>query len=362
MTSGELGIEAEITPGMDAYDVAALAALAEDVGFDRLGISDVLLWPDTYMLQVVAAQATHRILIGSMVTNPYTRHPVVHAAALATLQEVSRGRGFLGIGVGAGLEAIGLTPKRVVPALRESISVIKRLLNGEVVDHQGEFLTVEGARLVRPPDQPVPIAIGTRSAGVARLAGEVADIVLIGARHFTQGLVAQYRGWLTEGASRAGRSLDDIEVAARVTLCVSDDGELARWSVKRLVAHYLWVLGDSGPQVAPERRAAIEAALDRSTGWYFDHDRHDDPALGELIDDDLTLQFAVAGTPEECVGQLRAIIALGFSSVSCNLAAVKRPHNTMTEGMRETLLGAAVVIAALRSPTPSSAVVAEHRR
>lgn len=72
----------------------------------------------------------------------------------------------LGLGVGAGLESIGLAPKRVVPALRESISVIKRLMDGEVVDHRGEFFTVEGARLVRPPDVPVPIVIGTRSGAL----------------------------------------------------------------------------------------------------------------------------------------------------------------------------------------------------
>lgn len=78
------------------------------------------------------------------------------------------------------------------------------------------------------------------------------------------------------------------------------------------------------------------------------------PRTRELIDDELTLKFAIAGTPEECVHQLRAILALGFASVSCNLAAVKRPHNTMTEGMRETLLGAGVVISTLRSFTGTS--------
>lgn len=348
----KLVFEAEITPGMLASEVAELAHLVETAGFDRLGISDVVLWPDSYMLQALAAGATEQILIGALVTNPYSRHPVVHASALATLQDISSGRAFFGIGVGAGLEQIGLNPARVVTTLRETVSIVRRLLAGEEVEHRGQIFDIEPVRLVHSPLSPVPIAMGTRSKQVATLAGEVADIALVGARHFNQDLVDTYQQWLAAGVARRGRALDDLEVAARVTLCVSDDGELARASVKRYAAHYLSLLGDAGPAVAADRRIAIEQALNRSSGWYFDHDRHDDPAIGGLVDDDLVNQFAIAGTPDECVAQMREIVKLGFQSISCNLAAVKRPDNTMTAGLRETLEGAAPIIAALRPPPP----------
>ena len=110
--------EAEITPGMGTADFCRLAKEVEVAGFDRLGVSDVVLWPDAYQLQVLAAQATERIMIGSMVTNPYTRHPSVHAASLATLNDVSNGRAFCGIGVGAGLEEVGITPEKPVLKLK----------------------------------------------------------------------------------------------------------------------------------------------------------------------------------------------------------------------------------------------------
>lgn len=74
-----LTFEAEITPGMSTREVVDLARLAEEVGFDRLGISDVVLWPDCYVLVALVAQAADRIGIGPMVTNPYSRHPVVLA-------------------------------------------------------------------------------------------------------------------------------------------------------------------------------------------------------------------------------------------------------------------------------------------
>ncbi len=341
-------LEAEITPRVSAAETVELACLVERAGFDRLGISDVALWPDAHQLQVLAAQATDRIHIGAMVTNPYTRHPAVHAAALATLQDVSGGRAFLGIGVGAGLEALGMEYPRPVLTLRETITAIRLLLAGEPCTFRGETVTLADAALLRPPPTPVPVAIGTRSPGVMRLAGEMADTALVGARYFTPELVAQYRGWLGEGAERAGRDADRIEVLPRVTLCVSDDGRSARDSVKRFAAHYLMILGDSGPTVDAATRARIAAALERSTGWYFDNDRHDDPDLLHAVDDTLAEAFAVVGTPDECVRQLRSVLDLGFSGVSCNLAAVRR--ESMYAGLRETIEGASEVVRRLRSP------------
>jgi 5,10-methylenetetrahydromethanopterin reductase len=338
--------EAEISPGMAPREVVALAQLAEDAGFDRLGISCVALWPDTYQLQALVAANTSRIAIGSMVTNPYTRHAAVHAAALATLDELSDGRAFCALGVGAGLEALGMHYKQPVRTLRECVTAIKRLLGGETVSMQGETLVLDSARLLRPPTHKIPIAIGTRSEQVMRLAGELADIALVGARHFTPALVAQYRGWLAEGAALAGRTPDAIEIMPRVTVCISRDERIAITSVKRYAAHYLDILGDRGPRIDPERRAAILEALKDARGWYFDLARYDPPALLDLIDDDLARAFSVVGTPQQCAEQIRALLALGFRGLSCNLAPVNRASNYL--GFKETLEGAAEMLALLK--------------
>jgi 5,10-methylenetetrahydromethanopterin reductase len=331
---------------MSPIEAVELGCLVEDAGFDRLGVSCVALWPDTYQLQALIAARTNRIQIGSMVTNPYTRHAAVHASALATLQELSGGRAFFGIGVGAGLEELGIDYRQPVATLRETISGMRGLLAGETVHLDGQTLQLDGAALLRPPATPVPIAIGTRSPGVMKLAGEVADVALVGARHLTPEIVARYRGWLAEGAARVGRDVSEIEVLPRVTLCISDDEDLAVDSVKRFAAHYLNILGEYGPPVDPERRAAIVATLQEATGWYFDLDRYDPPEMSRLIDADLARKFAIVGTPEQCAAQLRDLLDLGFEGVSCNLAAVKR--DSMFEGLRETITGGAKVLELLK--------------
>ena len=340
--------EAEITPGMTTAEVVELAQLAEAVGFDRLGISDVVFWHDCFVLLGLAAQKTERIALGPMVTNPYSRHPAVMAGIMATLQDVSQGRAFLGIGVGAGLEQLGMRYDRPVRTLREAIAAISGLLRGDEVTLHGETITVDRARMVAPVS-PVPISIGSRSPQVMRLAGEVADIALVGGRTFDAGIAAQYRGWLAEGAGRIGRDVGEVEVAPRLTLCVSSDGSLARRSLKRYVAHYAALIR---PADLVEREGGawmqrIEAALARSSGWYFDHDRVDDPEIDVLIDDDVVRRFAIAGTPDECADMTRDVIALGFDSISMNLAAPRR--ESMFQGLRETIEGSADVLSVLRS-------------
>jgi 5,10-methylenetetrahydromethanopterin reductase len=343
-----LKVEAEITPGMSTREVVHLAGIAEDAGFDRLGISDVVFWPDCYVLMALISQQTSRIHLGPMVTNPYSRHPAVLAGILGALQDASDGRMFLGIGVGAGLEQVGMTYDRPVAALREAIVAIKGLLTGEEVTLEGRTITVDHARMVGPV-QPVPISIGTRSPQVMALAGELADIALIGGRVFDQRIADQYRGWLADGAARAGRDVGGIEVAPRVTLCISADGDLARRSMRRYAAHYAAIIR---PPDLVEREGgawmtAVQDALGRSTGWYFDNDRQDDPALDELIDDDLVRRFAIVGTPDECAELTREVLSLGFTSISMNLAAPRR--SSMFEGLKETLTHSGALLDLLRS-------------
>lgn len=342
-----LTFEAEITPGMSTREVVHLAQLAEEAGFDRLGISDVVFWHDCYVLMALISQHTSTIHLGPMVTNPYSRHPVVLAGIMAALQDASDGRAFLGIGVGAGLEQLGIEYRRPVTALREAVEAIRALLRGEAVDVAGDTLRIDGGRMVGPVG-PVPISIGTRSPQVMRLAGELADIALVGGRLLDADIAATYRGWLAEGAAKARRDPRAVEVAPRLTLCISADGDLARRSMKRYAAHYAAIIrpADLVERGGGRWMADVEAALARSSGWYFDHDRVDDPDIDRLIDDETVRRFAIVGTPDEAVELAREVLALGFDGASMNLAAPRR--DSMYQGLRETLEHSGTVIDALR--------------
>ena len=79
----------------------AYAKLAEAVGFDLVGVADSQsLFREPFVTLGLMGQATAKVMIGTSVTNPITRHPAVMASAIATVQEISGGRAMLGIGTG----------------------------------------------------------------------------------------------------------------------------------------------------------------------------------------------------------------------------------------------------------------------
>ena len=109
-------VEVELSPVVATNDMLELAKLVDEAGADRLGISDVAMLRDTFLVQALCAQATDRVQIVSLVSNPYLRHPAAVATTLATLNEITQGRTFLGIGVGAGLSGLSIDQSR--PARR----------------------------------------------------------------------------------------------------------------------------------------------------------------------------------------------------------------------------------------------------
>ena len=331
-------IEAEITPVLKISDMLKLAQLAEQVGVDRLGISDVIFYPDTYELQALCAFVTKRMSIGSLVTNPYTRHPAVIAAAASTLDEISQGRAFIGIGAGAGIGKLGVIRSPPATTIREAVHIIRELLAGRVVNYQGSVYQLSGkdSRLEFPPQHTVPILIGTRSPRIAKLAGELADIVVIGARYISDQHLTNYLRWISEGASHARRDIDSIEVAPRLTICASNDGQLAKQSVKLYAAHYLALLRPPDVLIEDSKLQKIIEAVSRVKGWYFSPNVQYPKEIDNLIDQEIVDKFAVAGTPDECIEKIRDIITrYKFRSVSLNVAAVRREK--IFDGIAETI-------------------------
>jgi 5,10-methylenetetrahydromethanopterin reductase len=341
--------EAEISPVLKTSEILKLAQLAEEVGVDRLGISDVIFYPDTYELQALCAFVTKRMSIGSLVTNPYTRHPAVIAAAASTLDEISEGRAFIGIGAGAGIGRLGVIRSPPAPTIREAVRIIRELLAGRVVNYQGNAfqLSDNDSRLEFPPQRTVPVLIGTRSPRIAKLAGELADIIVIGARYISDQQLTNYLRWISEGASHARRDIDSIEVAPRLTICASNDGELARQSVKLYAAHYLALLRPPDLLIEESKLQKIIKAVSRVKGWYFSPNVQYPKEIDSLVDQEIVDKFAVAGTPDECIDKIRNIITrYRFRGISLNVAAVKREK--IFDGMAETIKSIGNIIQGLK--------------
>jgi alkanesulfonate monooxygenase SsuD/methylene tetrahydromethanopterin reductase-like flavin-dependent oxidoreductase (luciferase family) len=186
-------------------DVTALARAAESAGADWLGLPDAFWWRDTWILAAEAARVTQRLAVGPVVTNPYTRHPFVTLAAIATLQDLAGPRVILGVGAG-GSEVGGAAkisradaPERTA----ELAGLIRRVSAGQPLDG------TSGRRL-EVPLAPTRILVGGRGARMLRTAGEVADEALLWAVPRSE--LARTVGLVRQGSARRQTELPDVSI------------------------------------------------------------------------------------------------------------------------------------------------------
>jgi probable F420-dependent oxidoreductase len=162
---------------------ADLARKSEDLGFSLLVTADHLdsLFSPLAPL-VTAAEVTTTLRVGVLVLNNDLRHPALLAREAATIDLLSEGRLELGLGAGHArpeYERAGLTfdaaPVRV-RRLAESVQILRRLLDGEVVNFAGEHYHLDGEQCYpRPVQAHVPLLVGGGGKRVLAVAAQWAD-------------------------------------------------------------------------------------------------------------------------------------------------------------------------------------------
>src|SRR6185369_6140679 len=117
---------------------------AEDAGFDLLGVADSQsVFREMYVALTLAALNTARVRLGPLVTNPLTRHLVVTASAVSSVDELSGGRAILGLGSGdSAIYTIG-APPATLAGLEDATVTLGRLTAGEAVEREGRTLRVQ---------------------------------------------------------------------------------------------------------------------------------------------------------------------------------------------------------------------------
>ena len=168
--------------------------LAESSGFDSVWVNDHFHpWFDRladgssanggncWSWMPAALERTDRVEIGTGVTAVLHRyHPANVAHRLATLLELYPDRVFLGLGTGEALNESPLGnpwPAYTERARRtaEAIRAIRTLFEGEFVDYEGNFWSLEGANLYTGPDEAPPIHVAGSGPTSARMAGDLGD-------------------------------------------------------------------------------------------------------------------------------------------------------------------------------------------
>ncbi len=234
-----LGLALPFTQAFPLSDYLSLAREAEAAGYDTLWTGEVG-GPDAVSTMTLLASHTERVNVASGVMPVQTRTPVVVGMTAASLAQIAPGRIRLGLGISSRIivgEWNGLPFERPLEQLREAVQVIRMVLSGERVNFEGRCYRVRNFRLLQaPPAKPVPIYLGALGPRMLRLAGEIADGVLLNwiPPEAIPGSIRQ----IEIGARSAGRSLADFEIAAFIRTAVTDEPEPARAALARDITGY----------------------------------------------------------------------------------------------------------------------------
>jgi len=207
-------------------DQLAYAQEAETRGYTEAWLAEVG-GPDAFTLAAALAMKTG-LRIGTAVVPVYNRTPMVLAMTAATLSQLSGGRFVLGFG-SSSTNIVekwnGIPFEKPLTRMRETLLVLRDLLNGEKVTYDGETIRLDGYRMgVRYEGEP-KLYIGALNAGMLRLAGELADGVIINmlAPEHVPIVLAE----VAAGARAAGRDPAAIECVARLHIVYDQPRDVA---------------------------------------------------------------------------------------------------------------------------------------
>jgi alkanesulfonate monooxygenase SsuD/methylene tetrahydromethanopterin reductase-like flavin-dependent oxidoreductase (luciferase family) len=149
---------------------------------DRAGLEELWLWEDCFSYSGVASAAaalagTQRLRVATGLLPVPLRNVALTAMELATLHRLFPGRVLSGVGHGV-QEWMGQAGARVespVSLLREYVTALKALLNGDTVTMSGRYIRLDAVTLAWPPSPPAGIFVGAVGERTVQLSGKLAD-------------------------------------------------------------------------------------------------------------------------------------------------------------------------------------------
>jgi alkanesulfonate monooxygenase SsuD/methylene tetrahydromethanopterin reductase-like flavin-dependent oxidoreductase (luciferase family) len=234
-----VGLGAFISVGRSLETALQRVELAERLGYESAYVTHIASRDSVTTLMAYAARS-ERLLLGTGVMPIYSRTPVATAQSFATLDEFSGGRGIIGLGVSHRpvVEAwYGQTIDKPLRDMREYVAVVRAIMRGEDPPQGERFGSSFHFMGFTPPRPGMPIYLAGLSPGMLRLAGEIADGVVLwlcNPEYIREVVVPT----VAEGREKAGRSPDGFDIVAAVPSAVTSDPEQAKAQLRSELVPY----------------------------------------------------------------------------------------------------------------------------
>lgn len=286
-------------PPLPLKSVPETALAAEAMGFNTLWTSETM--HDPFMPGALIAEHTRRLGFGTSIAVAFARSPATMAYTAWDLSQASAGRFILGLGTQVKphiVRRFGMDwPESVVGKLREQIEALrafwKTWQTGEKLNFRGEYYKLT---LMTPFFNPgpiehpeIPVYIAGVNTGLAQLAGETANGFLVHPLHSPRYLEEVLLPAIREGASKAGRPLDEVEISTHTFVVTSPEED---FFVRAQIAFYASTPSYRGVMALHgwEEVAESLSSLVRQGQW---------AEMAAVISDEMLSTFAVVGDPAD---------------------------------------------------------------
>lgn len=296
----------------DLRDGLEYAKYAESRGFEAVWQAESRLVRDAIVPMAAYAAVTKTLKVGSGVINNWTRNIGLLASTFLTLDDLAPGRIICGIGAWWDPLAsnVGIDRKKPLLAMRETITVLKRLLNMERVSFEGEFIQVHGIELDvvhgRKEPRHVPVYIGATGDKMMEMTGEIAEGVVL-----NYCVPPEYNlkalDLLQAGARKAGKTLSDIDRPQLIVCSVDNDHDKAIDYTRELLTQYL----AQQPHIAKASGVSddVVAEIQSILGWPATHEQIQ--SAKHLVPEELILRISASGTPSEARAKVAEYVTNG---------------------------------------------------
>ena len=307
------------------------AAVMDDAGFDTLWLAEAYPWwrkhsyeaRSATALSAVVALETKRIAVGWGIISPYTRHPIqVAMEARVTQEAAGEGRFYLGFGASKILMKEVGDPGLPLTAIRETIEIVRPILEGKAVDYEGRVFTAHVPAMsaeTEAPQSAPPIYMAGTGPKMQQLAGEIADGLLT-ASITTPGFIRYAKENVSTGAARSGRSAGDVDIGSTIVASIDHDRDKGRDGAREIAGMYL-------ANKVQNIQGSADVLLDEA-GLTFDEIAPIADAMEhggrlaakeQVTDDILDKCRPIAGTPADCITAINEYREAGCTHIMLEL-------------------------------------------
>jgi len=296
-----------ISGGPSPREIVRLGVLAEELGYESVWVAEGH-GGDQFAILSAIAGATSRIRLGTSITSLFVRTAPTIAMAAASVDDISNGRFVLGVGSSHKVQVEpehGVAYGKPLTRTRETVELIRQLLAEGEVSYHGETVRIEHFDLwFTPHRRSLPIYVSAVFPKMTALCGEIADGIIL--TRSTLRTAPETRNYVAEGAARAGRDAQAIELTSLLPTSVGESRDEALAAMRPGLAFYAGFFPRYNELIA--RHGFAEEAAAVRERWKAG----DTAGAQAAVTDAMIDATGVAGTPAQCRERIEAYRSSGL--------------------------------------------------